>query len=57
MEFKKYNSIENSYQDDFLSSIIEQGFGEQEYLVQEKVHVIARRVRNFTSDVRSWICG
>jgi len=38
MEFKKYNSIENSYQDDFLSSIIEQGFGEQEYLVQEKVH-------------------
>jgi len=38
MEFKKYNSIENSYQDDFLSSIIEQGFGNQEYLVQEKVH-------------------
>jgi hypothetical protein len=34
MEFKKYNSIENSYQDAFLSSIIEQGFGNQEYLVQ-----------------------
>jgi Rnl2 family RNA ligase len=38
MKFKKYNSIENSYQDGFLSSIIEQGFGEQEYHVQEKVH-------------------
>lgn len=38
MEFKKYNSIENSYQDDFIRSIIEQGFGSLEYLVQEKVH-------------------
>lgn len=38
MEFKKYNSIENSYQDDFFTAIIEQGFGKQEYLVQEKVH-------------------
>ena len=38
MEFKKYNSIENSYQDDFISSIIEQGFGDLEYVVQEKIH-------------------
>lgn len=38
MEFKKYNSIENSYQEDFISSIIEQGFGNLEYIVQEKVH-------------------
>lgn len=38
MEFKKYNSIENSYQDDFLSSINEQGFGDLDYAVQEKVH-------------------
>ena len=38
MVFKKYNSIENSYQDDFLSSIVEQGFGDLEYVVQEKVH-------------------
>jgi Rnl2 family RNA ligase len=38
MEFKKYNSIENSYQDDFISSIIEQGFGDLDYVVQEKVH-------------------
>lgn len=38
MEFKKYNSLENSYQNEFISSIIEQGFGELEYVVQEKVH-------------------
>lgn len=33
MEFKKYNSIENSYQSDFINSIIEQGFAELEYVV------------------------
>jgi len=38
MEFKKYNSIENSYQEDFINLIIEQGFGDLEYVVQEKVH-------------------
>jgi len=38
MEFKKYNSIENSYQNDFTSSIIEQGFGDLDFVVQEKVH-------------------
>lgn len=38
MEFKKYNSIENSYQDDFINAITEQGFADREYVVQEKVH-------------------
>lgn len=38
MEFKKYNSIENSYQDDFISSIVEQGYGDHDFIVQEKVH-------------------
>ncbi len=38
MQFRKYNSIENSYQADFINSIIEQGFGDIEYVVQEKVH-------------------
>lgn len=38
MEFKKYNSIENSYQLDFLTEIREQGFYDQEFIVQEKVH-------------------
>ncbi len=38
MKFKKYNSIENSYQDSFIKSIDEQGFGDLQYVVQEKVH-------------------
>ncbi|MBX2900757.1 MAG: hypothetical protein KF775_13975 [Cyclobacteriaceae bacterium] len=38
MVFNKYNSIENSYQHDFINSIIEQGFGNLDYVVQEKVH-------------------
>ncbi len=38
MDFKKYNSIENSYQLDFLNEIKEQGFYNQEFVVQEKVH-------------------
>lgn len=38
MEFKKYNSIENAYQDDFISSIIEQGYGNLDFVIQEKVH-------------------
>lgn len=38
MKFKKYNSIENSYQEYFIGSIIEEGFGDLEYVVQEKVH-------------------
>ena len=38
MEFKKYNSIENSYRNEFINSIIEQGYGDYEYLVQEKIH-------------------
>jgi Rnl2 family RNA ligase len=38
MEFRKYNSVENSYQNDFISAIIEQGFGDLDYVVQEKIH-------------------
>lgn len=38
MDFKKYNSIENSYQLEFLNEIKEQGFYDLEYVVQEKVH-------------------
>jgi Rnl2 family RNA ligase len=38
MEFKKYNSIENSFQESFIQAIIEQGLGDAEYVVQEKVH-------------------
>ena len=38
MEFKKFNSIENSYQTEFIKAIYEQGFGEGDFVVQEKVH-------------------
>lgn len=38
MEFKKYNSIENAYQEKFIQNIILQGYGDMEYIVQEKVH-------------------
>lgn len=38
MEFTKYNSIENAYQEDFIQTVIEQGHGNAEYIVQEKVH-------------------
>ena len=38
MQFKKYNSIENSFQEDFIKSIIDQGYENIEYVVQEKVH-------------------
>ncbi len=38
MEFKKFNSIENSYQSDFIKSIYDNGFGEEKFVVQEKIH-------------------
>jgi Rnl2 family RNA ligase len=38
MEFRKYNSIENSYQESFIKSIIEQGLDNGDFVVQEKVH-------------------
>ena len=38
MEFKKYNSIENSYQDKFINAIINHTYDSYEYIVQEKVH-------------------
>lgn len=38
MEFRKYNSIENSYREAFLEVLRENGFDQYEYVVQEKVH-------------------
>lgn len=38
MDFKKYNSIENSYRNEFVNAVIEQGFSNLEFVVQEKVH-------------------
>lgn len=36
--FKKYNSIENTYREEFLDRIKSHGFWEEEFVVQEKVH-------------------
>lgn len=36
--FKKYNSIENTYRQEFLDKIKGHGFWEDEFVVQEKVH-------------------
>ena len=38
MEFKKFNSIENSYRTKFLNKIVEEGHGNKEYVVTEKIH-------------------
>lgn len=37
-EFKKYNSIENTYNKDFLEKIEKEGYESLLYVVQEKVH-------------------
>ena len=36
--FRKYNSIENTFQSEFVKQIKEAGFGNLEYVVQEKAH-------------------
>lgn len=38
VEFKKYNSIENTYNKDFLEKINSEGYESLVYVVQEKVH-------------------
>ncbi|MBL4587651.1 MAG: hypothetical protein JKX84_11445 [Flavobacteriales bacterium] len=38
MRFKKYSSIDNTYQQDLVEKITEQGFADRQYVVQEKVH-------------------
>ena len=38
IQFKKYNSIENTFDKDFMEKIFIEELGRQEYVVQEKVH-------------------
>lgn len=38
MDFKKYNSIENSYRTKFLNKIVEEGHSNKIFVVQEKIH-------------------
>jgi Rnl2 family RNA ligase len=36
--FRKYNSIENSFQKDFIDKIIDEDYHKQDFVVQEKAH-------------------
>ena len=38
VQFKKYNSIENTFDKDFMEKIFLEGYDKQEFVVQEKVH-------------------
>ena len=38
LQFKKYNSIENTFDKTFIEKIFDEGFDNQEFVVQEKVH-------------------
>ena len=38
IQFKKYTSIENTFDKDFVEKIFLEGFDKQEFVVQEKVH-------------------
>ena len=38
MSFKKYNSIENTFDKEFMEKIFLEGYDKQEFIVQEKVH-------------------
>lgn len=38
VKFKKFSSLENSYRDNFISKIREQGYESEEYAVTEKLH-------------------
>ena len=37
MQFTKYSSIENSYREKYINNIIEQGYGNEEYVVSSKL--------------------
>ena len=38
LEFKKYNSIENSFSREFMEKVVAEMPADLEYVVQEKVH-------------------
>ena len=37
-EFKKFNSLENSYRENFMNKIREHGYENEEYIITEKLH-------------------
>jgi len=53
--FKKYNSIENIYRDEFLERIKTHGFWDREFVVQEKVH--GSNLSYWTKDGKTFYSG
>jgi len=53
--FKKYNSLENTYRNEFLERIKSHGFGEDEFVVQEKVHGV--NISFWTTDGKTFFAG
>ena len=37
-KFKKFNSLENSYRENFIHKIREQGYENEKYIITEKLH-------------------
>jgi hypothetical protein len=53
--FRKYNSIENSFHKDFIDRIIDEGFHNKEFVVQEKAH--GANLSFWTNDGNSFQAG
>jgi len=53
--FKKYNSIENTYRDEFLERVKTHGFWENEFVVQEKIH--GSNLSYWTNDGKTFYSG
>ena len=53
--FKKYNSIENTYRDEFLERVKTHGFWENEFVVQEKIH--GSNLSYWTTDGKTFYSG
>jgi Rnl2 family RNA ligase len=53
--FKKYNSIENSYRQEFIDKIIRDKLDQQSFVVQEKAH--GANMSFWTQDGKQFNCG
>lgn len=53
--FKKYNSIENTYRDEFLERVKTHGFWENKFVVQEKIH--GSNLSYWTTDGKTFYSG
>ena len=54
MDFKKYNSLENSYRTKFINKITQEGHAGKVFVVQEKIHGANF---SFWSDATKTVCA